>query len=56
MAVCEAVAILAGASRAARRAFVREEGVVAAFQSMARGAVPPVAAAAAAAAASLGAR
>jgi hypothetical protein len=56
MAVCEAVAILAGASRAARRAFVREEGVVAAFQSLARGAVPPVAAAAAAAAASLGAR
>ena len=56
MAVCEAVSILAGASRAARRAFVREEGVVAAFQSMARGAVPPVAAAAAAAAASLGAR
>ena len=55
MAVCEAVAILAGASARETRVASRE-GVVAAFQSMARGAGPAVAAAAAAAAASLGAR
>jgi hypothetical protein len=56
VAVCEAVAVLAGASRKARRAFVREEGVVAAFESMGLGANPAVAAAAAAAAESLSAR
>ena len=56
VAVCEAVAVLAGASRKARRAFVREEGFVAAFQSMGLGANPAVAAAAAAAAESLSAR
>ena len=55
VAVCEAVAVLAGASRAARRAFAREEGVVAAFRSVVSGADQRVAAAAAAAAASLGA-
>ncbi len=56
VAVCEAVAVLAGASRKARRAFVREEGFVAAFESMGLGANPAVAAAAAAAAESLSAR